>query len=79
MELCLIVLIVCASNVLCVLLSRTGAAPKEPAIFNPIEKIKERKENKELSREQKEKQEAIKTMMHNIDMYDGTEVGQRDV
>lgn len=38
-----------------------------------------RRERKEQAREEKQKQAALDTMMHNIDVYDGTGAGQRDV
>ena len=80
MELCLIVLIVCTSNVLCAMIgSRVRAGSGEAVKLNPIEKIREQKESKALSREEKERQETLKTMLHNIDVYDGTEMGQQDL
>lgn len=80
MELCLIVLIVCTSNVLCAMIgSKSNSRPGEAVKLNPIEKIREQKENKAMSREEKERQEALKTMLHNIDVYDGTDMGQQDL
>ena len=37
------------------------------------------KQAKEHSAKEKRMQEAVQTMMHNIDVYDGTDAGQRDV
>lgn len=83
MELFLVALLFSISNIVCVLIGvRAGAratASDNFKIQNPVEKVKERRENKELSREQKERQEAVKTMLHNIDVYDGTDIGQQDV
>lgn len=42
---------------------------------NPVEKVKTFKE----SQESKKDQEAIATMLHNIEVYDGTGLGQRDI
>lgn len=79
MELCLIVLIVCVSNVACAMIGTRAGRGTGEVKLNPVEKVKERRENKALSQEQKQRQEALKTMLHNIDVYDGTEVGQQDV
>ena len=79
MELCLTLLIVCASNLLCLHIGTRAGRRLGEVKLNPVEKVKERKENKVLSQEQKQRQEALKTMLHNIDVYDGTEVGQQDV
>lgn len=38
-----------------------------------------RKQVKEHREEERKQQEAVQTMMHNIDVYDGTEAGQQDV
>ena len=78
MELCLVVLMVCLSNIACAMIG-TRAGKGEIKLPNPVEKAKERKENKALSQEQKQRQEALKTMLHNIDVYDGTEVGQKEI
>jgi len=83
MELCLAVLAVSLSNILCFLIgvkTGTNTGAKEPfKLPNPVEKVKEHKESKALSREQKQRQEALKTMLHNIDVYDGTDMGQQEV
>lgn len=47
--------------------------------LNPIKVIKERKEEKEFIEQQEEEQRQIEVMLANIDAYDGTEIGQRDI
>ena len=42
---------------------------------SPIEAIREKQENKELKRQQ----EIDDVIKHNIDVYDGTPLGQRDI
>ena len=51
-----------------------GEAVKLPEI-KPIEAIKERKDKKEAEREQ----DRISTIMANLEAYDGTANGQKDV
>lgn len=48
---------------------------KEVSIPNPVTALKEYQEE----REQKEKEDKVRTMLENIDIYDGTELGQKDI
>lgn len=43
--------------------------------FNPVKEVKKEIEDHEL----KKKQEALEVMMSNIDNYDGTSAGQKDI
>lgn len=43
--------------------------------INPFEMAREHREKKEQRREQ----EKLKTMLENIDNYDGTSIGQKDI
>lgn len=52
---------------------------KEIKIPNPITSVKEAIEEFQDEREQNEEQERVKTMLENIDIYDGTGLGQKDV
>lgn len=78
-----ILLILCTGlvNVLCFLIgARVGQkVSKEEEIevpkLNPMQIYREKQEKKETSKE-RDKLEAI---MHNIDAYDGTGNGQRDI
>lgn len=83
MELVLVILITSLSNIACVLLgaklfgrANTGEVKSIP---NPVEFIKSRKESNEIQKEYEQQQEEFKTMMHNIDVYDGTSAGQKEV
>ena len=42
---------------------------------NPVEKVQSFK----VSQEKKKEQEAVEDMLYNIDVYDGTSLGQRDI
>ena len=86
MELLLVLLVAlafCIVNLVCVLIGVTigvkAIARDDIKLQNPVEKARERREKKELTQEQMQEQAAIKTMLHNIDVYDGTEAGQHDV
>ena len=83
MDTLLIVLVMGLCNVACVLVGyvagSAGRKDGEKPSFHPVEKIREHRENKELQQEQRQRQEAVKTMMHNIDVYDGTDAGQQEV
>ena len=46
---------------------------------NPITRVKETIDEFRDEREQEEEQERIKTMLENIDAYDGTGLGQKDI
>lgn len=77
----IILLIVSMSNIICFFL---GAKIGQKVVKNesikiidksPIEAIREKQENKELKRQQ----EIDDVIKHNIDVYDGTPLGQRDI
>lgn len=52
---------------------------KEIKLPNPITRVKETIDEFRDEREQEEEQERIKTMLENIDVYDGTGLGQKDI
>ena len=83
MELAIVALAFCLSNIACMLIvaniSNRSGKGESVKITNPIEMVRDRKERKELDQEQKRQQEAVKTMLHNIDVYDGTDMGQQDI
>jgi hypothetical protein len=81
METILIIAVVGALNIGCFFVGSKigqkvakGEAIEMPSI-NPIEKIHEFKDKKDAREEQKR----MDIIMSNIDNYDGTSVGQRDV
>lgn len=53
---------------------------KEPLIIKtPVEVVKEKIETRAEKREQEKEQDVIDTIQHNIDIYDGTSVGQKEI
>lgn len=83
----LLVVLVCLSNITCLIVGvkvgqkanqRETFIPinvEKPKFPNPVEKVKSFKESQEIKKEQ----EAIEDMLYNIDVYDGTSLGQRDI
>ena len=76
----IILLIVSISNIICFFL---GAKIGQRVVNNqpvriidksPIESIREKQDSKELK-----KQEIDDVIKHNIDVYDGTSLGQKDI
>lgn len=52
----------------------------EPLIIKtPMEAVKEKIEDRTYKREQEKQDELIDTIQHNIDIYDGTTIGQKDL
>lgn len=75
----LIALIISFSNIACLIIGLKIRDDKKIKISSPVEMIKEHKENKEIKHEEQQKQKALETMLYNIDRYDGTEEGQREI
>lgn len=76
----LLVATVAISNIICFIIGakivQRALQGKEVAIVpNPIRKIKEHMEEKKNNKER----EDLEIMMHNIDVYDGTAIGQKDI
>lgn len=78
----LLILIVGALNIVCFFVgakvgqkTAKGEDINVPTIKTPIEIIKERNDKKEAER----KLDRIETIMSNIENYDGTSNGQRDI
>lgn len=51
----------------------------EPIRLNPVRAIDEYKEEKEVKRQIKEAESKLNVMFDNIDTYDGTGLGQKDI
>ena len=51
----------------------------ELSIPNPVEAVRESVERREARREAKAKTDRFEAIMQNIDNYDGTSMGQREV
>lgn len=79
MELLLVALMMSLSNIACLIIGIKAGRGKEIKISSPVGIMKEHKENKEAQFEEKQKQKALETMLYNIEVYDGTEMGQRDI
>lgn len=77
----LLVFFICLSNVTCLIVGvKVGqkAYRGEDIVMkipNPVEKVQSIKESQEYKKER----EAVETMLYNIDVYDGTSLGQKDV
>ena len=82
MELIFIILINSTANILCFFLGTKIVQKvmknenlKVPKIKNPIKKVEEHKEKKELEKEI----EKNNIILENIDNYDGTPIGQKEL
>lgn len=81
----LLILCVCVTNIACFVIgAKVGqmAAKGEPvsvAVTNPITAAIERKERKDALEEVEREKDKLDTILQNIDSYDGTPFGQKDV
>ena len=77
----LLVVVICLSNIACMVVGvkvgQIAYRGEEIAMNlpNPVGKVKSFKEPQEAKKER----EAVETMLYNIDVYDGTSLGQRDI
>ena len=75
----LLLAVMAASNILCFLIgARVGqkvVKGEEVKLPDPVDAIKEHRSNKAMER----KMSQFETIMQNIDSYDGTGYGQREV
>lgn len=77
----LLIAVVSALNIVCFFVgAKVGqkvskGEPIETPSFNPMEAIRERREQREADKKQNE----IETILENIERYDGTGYGQKDV
>lgn len=78
-ELLLLAALICLSNIACMIVGakvcQKAYRGEEIKLPNPVEKVQSFKDSQEYKKEQA----ALDTMLHNIDVYDGTDLGQRDV
>ena len=77
----LLLLVMAMANIMCLIVGAKvgqavskGEEVKLPAV-NPLEAYKTNKERKEAEAEQGK----LDTIMHNLENYNGTEVGQQDI
>lgn len=81
MDVLLLVVFISLSNFICLIVGvKVGQKAYrgediKMKLPNPVEKVKTFKESQETKKEQ----EAVETMLYNIDVYDGTGLGQRDI
>ena len=81
----LIIAVVGALNIACFFIGAkvgqkvTKGENIELPSVNPIKAIKEHNEKKQAEKEAEREQERINTIMQNIENYDGTGRGQKDV
>jgi hypothetical protein len=79
MDVLLLVVFICLSNMACLIVgTKVGQKAyrgEEIKLPNPVVKA----QSVEDSQEYKKEQEAVATMLHNIDVYDGTSLGQKDI
>ena len=81
---CLVLIgVVGLMNIICFYIgAKTGqkVVNKEPLeVKTPVEAIKEHIEQREIKKEQEREQDLIDTIQHNIDIYDGTALGQKEI
>ena len=74
---------ICLMNIVCFYIgAKIGqkVVKNEPLIIKtPMEAVKEKIEDRAYKREQEKQDELIDTIQHNIDIYDGTTIGQKDL
>lgn len=79
MEVLLLVVFICLSNIACLIVgAKIGQKVnrgEEIILPVPVAKVQSSKDSQEYKKEQ----EALDTMLHNIDVYDGTSLGQKDI
>lgn len=79
MDQLLLVVFICLSNIACLIVgAKVGQKAyrgEDIRLPNPVEKVQAFKDSQEYRKEQA----ATETMLHNIDVYDGTGLGQKDI
>ncbi len=72
------ILIVSGLNIVCFLIGAIVGQrvfERTPVIINPVKEIKEMKEEREISKEE----QRFKDIADNIDAYNGTSIGQKEI
>ena len=73
------ILIICLSNLLCFIVgAKVGQkiVRQEKIELNPVKAVKNTITEHKVQKEKEAEDEYIKAILHNIDVYDGTSVGQ---
>ena len=80
MDIIYVIMLVFMTGSFCVISFLVGAGRGNTRVnLNPIEAYKEHKEQKEQSKAYDLKQRQFATMMENVENYDGTSRGQKDI
>lgn len=83
METIILVLSIGTMNILCFFIgAKVGQKVikgEDIKLPNPIKAIEETKETWEFKKEQEEENERLKIQLENIDNYNGTPLGQKDI
>ena len=83
-----VLLIIAAVGIMCILCFIVGAQVGQAVTkgekvempdINPLNAIKEHADKRQMDKEQRQIRARTDAIMHNIDVYDGTSVGQKDV
>ena len=72
------IIVVSILNIVCFLIGAIvgqRVLERKPVIMNPVKEIKEHKEQIEISKEE----QRFEDLGHNIDIYDGTPLGQKRI
>ena len=79
----LIILVVCIANILCFYIgAKIGQAiirEEDVTLPNPVTAVQEHVQAQREKRKSREDQEQLDVILENIENYDGTSFGQRDV
>ena len=80
MDIIYVIMLVFMTGSFCVISFLVGAGRGNTRVnLNPIEAYKEHKEQKEQSKAYDLKKRQFATMMENVENYDGTPLGQKDI
>ena len=79
MDVLLLVVFICLTSIACLIVGvkvgQKAYRGEEIKLPNPVAKVQSFKDSQEFKKEQ----EALDTMLYNIDVYDGTGLGQKDI
>lgn len=83
MEVMLLAVFISLSNLICLIVGvkvgQKAHRGEDIRLVNPVEKVQIFKDKQEHNKEYKKEQKAVEDMLHNIDVYDGTGMGQIDI
>lgn len=79
MDIIYVIMLVFMTGSFCVISFLIGQGRTNKVTLNPIEAIKEHKEQKEQEKIYDLQQRQLETMIKNIDRYDGNSLGQEDI